>query len=497
MTRTVAWLVALRDMSQQPLLSIDRLSASGARRPRVLGDTAWTLIAVASNGLARIITVVIVGRASGVDLLGTLQTGLSIAQLLVLCLPTALGSAASKFIAQGRANPSQGTAGEVFHFLVKRLRLAVVTLGVASVVTSMTIFQGEFWIAIQVAALTCSLSWYSLTRGLLFGLGLATRSAFWDITTSVFTVALMAGLWVLGGLESFALVVLALAYAVFAAMNAPGAVAGSLSAERKNEIDRFCVAVVVGTFASTGFLQLTMIASRLVGGTEAAGLFAAALSFATPVSLLGASLSLVIFPEISGAMSRGDSRRVTDVVDQTFRTLLLAAVPVFVVVQYAAEPILRVVLGEDFSDASSVLVILVASVLLTTVSIPCVTALTSGGQQGVRASAMLSCCGLIAGLSSWIILIPLLGVEGVAMGFLFGSTVSAAGPILWAWRTKGQTWAVPVVSTLGTIILLTVIRTDAASGAVSSQVAAIVILCLGWSALQVPSIRRLVRQVRS
>lgn len=484
-------------MVRRPPIPQGRLQRVGARRQRILGDTAWTLIAVASNGVARIITVVMVGRASGVDLLGMFQTGLSIAQLLVLFLPTALGSAASKFIAQGRANPSQGDPGEVFHFLAKRLRLAIVTLGAAAVATSMTIVQGEFWIALQVALLTCSLSWYALTRGLLFGLGLATRSAFWDITTSVFTVALMAGLLVVGGLGGGALVVLSLAYAVFAAVNTPRRVHGSLCPERKREIDRFCAAVVVGTFASTGFLQLTMIASQIVGGVEAAGLFAAALTFATPVSLVGASLSLVIFPEISGALSRNDHRRVTAMVDQIFRGLLAAALPMFVVVQYAAEPILRVVMGRDFSGASSILVILVGSVLVTTVGIPCVTALTGGGQQGVRASAALSCFGLASGLCSWMVLVPLLHVDGVALGYLLGSAVTAAGPIVWAWRTKGQAWAVPVVSTLGAIVVLILIRADAQSGAGPGQLGATVVLCLGWAVLQAPSIRRLVRQVRS
>lgn len=474
---------------------LDFAEAPNAGRPGsgVVGAGVWTLVAVASNGVARLLTVVMVGRAGGVDVLGSFQTGLSVAQLLVLLLPTALGSAASKFVAQGRANPAVGDPNEVYRFLRKRLRLAIVVLGVGALAVWLAVEGRDTWGAVEVVVLTCVLSWYSLNRGLLFGLGLARRSAFWDITTSVCAVVLIAALVILADPQHGALLVVALTYALFAVVNTPRADPGSLSAARRSEVDRFCVAVVFGTLASTGFLQLTMIMSRVVGGTEAAGQFAAALNLATPVSLLGASLSLVIFPELSGAMSRGDRRRVNTLVDRAFRLLLVLTVPVLVVTQFAAEPVVRAVLGRDFSDASSVLVILMASVMLTTVGIPCVTALTSGGQRGVRASALLSCAGLAVGVTSWTLLVPALDVDGVAWGYLVGSLVTASGPIVWAWRTQQQRWALPVFSNGGAILALAAVHSDVLMAEEAGQATAVGLICLGWAALQVPSIRTMRR----
>lgn len=447
------------------------------------------MAAVASNGLARLVTVVMVGRASGVDSLGGFQTGLSIAQLMVLFLPTALGSAASKFVAQGRANPGEGDPGQVFHFLARRLWVVALVLSLAAAAVSVAVARGQLFSALEVAVLTWVLCWYSMIRGLLFGLGLARRSAFWDITTSVFTVALVAAILSLGELDHGAILAVAAAYALFAVMNTPSGASGGLSADRRSEIDRFCVAVVFGTLASTGFLQLTMIVSRVVGGIEAAGHFAAALNFATPVSLLGASLSLVMFPELAAALSKNDPRRVASMVDRAFRVLLALIVPVFVVTQFAAEPILRLVLGQGFADASVVLVILVAAVLVTTVGIPCVAALTSGSQRGVQGSALLSCAGLVLGVTSWAALVPALDVNGVAWGYLFGSGVIAAGHIGWAWRTQHQNWGVPITSTVGAVLALVLIRSHAGTDGSLVNIAGAGLVCLGWAAVQVPFTR--------
>lgn len=426
------------------------------RRGGVVGAGAWTMVAVASNGLARLTTVVIVGRASGVESLGTFQTGLSLAQLLVLLLPTALGNAASKFVAQGRSAPSGGEPGAVYRFLRTRLLITVIALCAASFVLWMVIVGRGTSGAAQVVVLTAALCWYSVNRGLLFGLGLARRSAFWDITTSMATVLLVAGLWLVDGLTHGALLAVAATYVVFAAVNQPVGVSGDLPPARRTEIDRFCIAAVLGTLASAGFLQVTMLMSRVVGGAAAAGEFAAALNLATPASLLGASLSLVVFPELAGALARNDRARVHTLVDRAFRILLAMVLPGIVVTHYLAAPVVRLMLGEDFSDASSVLIVLMTAVLVTTAAVPCVTALTGGGQRGVQASAALSIAGLGAGVASWAVLVPALDVDGVAWGYLVGSLVTASGPTIWAWRTQRQRWTMPTVSTVVGMVLVVV-----------------------------------------
>ena len=479
----------LRLLTGRPQLGVES-SASGQRRAGVVGAGAWTVVAVASNGLTRLITVVMVGRASGVEALGTFQTGLSTAQLLVLLLPTALGSAASKFVAQGRANPAGGEPGAVYRLLRTRLRGCAVVLSLASVVLWLAVTGRDAGSGVEVAALTAALCWYSVTRGLLFGLGMARRCAFWDITTSVVTVLLIAALWAVNGLQDGALLAVAATYAMFAIVNTPRGAVGTMPAARRREIDRFCLAVVFGTLASAGFLQLTMIVSRAAGGAAAAGHFAAALNLATPVSLLSVSLTLVIFPELSGALSRGDHARVSTLVDRAFRALLCLAVPVLTVVWFAAEPAVRVLLGGDFSAASPVLMILIATVLASTIASPCVTALTSGSQRGVWMSALLSAGGLTVGVASWIVLIPAVGANGVAWGFMLGSLVSAVGQTGWAWRTQRQRWALPVATTVIAVGLLVLVRSGAAGLSHAAAIAAALVICVVWAAVQAPSLVR-------
>ncbi len=479
----------LQGVARRPELHADDSSGPDSHNPGVVGAGMWTLVAVGSNGVSRLLTVMMVARASGVDSVGDFTTGLAIAQMMVLFLPTALGSAASKFLAQGRATPGDGHPAEVFRFIAGRLRLVALVLTLVAAAVTFIITGGQVFGAIQVAVLTWVLCWYSVVRGSLFGLGLARRSAFWDITTSVFTIALVAVILAMDQVDHGAILAVAAAYALFAVMNLPRGAVGLLSGERRKEIDRFCVAVLFGTLASTGFLQLTMIVSRVVGGREAAGYFGAALTFATPVSLLAASLSLVLFPELAAAFAKSDHVRVAMMVDRAFRVLMAITVPVFAVTQFLAEPVLSIFLGKDFAGASQILVILVAAVLLTTIGIPAVAALTSGNQRGVQASAIISGAGLVLGATSWTVLVPALAVNGVAWGYLFGSALIAAGPIGWAWRTQHQRWAVPVVSTVGAFLALVLIRPHSGTAVSMTDLVGAGAICLVWAVLQLISLR--------
>src|SRR5690606_36015248 len=97
----------------------------------------------------------------------------------------------------------------------------------------------------------------------------------------------------------------------------------TLSRTLRREIDHFVLFGLAGAVAVTGFLQLSMVVARLVDSDAQAGQYAAALSLATPASLLAGSMSLVLFPAMAESWGRGDLESFRRQGDEAMRLLVL------------------------------------------------------------------------------------------------------------------------------------------------------------------------------
>ena len=103
-------------------------------------------------------------------------------------------------------------------------------------------------------------------------------------------------------------------------------------------MDGFVLLAVVGTLASAGFLQLSNVLARAANSPHDAGLYAAALSLATPASLLSRSFGLVLFPSMSEAHGREDRASLRAQTDLGTRALVLVMVGVFGVIVMLSRP---------------------------------------------------------------------------------------------------------------------------------------------------------------
>jgi len=414
---------------------LDRPTQGSMARRGLLSMTG-----VATQGAVRFLTNVLVGRLGGPAVLGNVASAISTAQLLALLWPTTTGSAASKFIARARGKTDSDEGAAVASHLARRTIQAALFLAAVATPIWVLLDGGRVIDGAIVALLVVAYSGYSFTRGILFGSGQVARATAWDLMTGFLglvgiTVSLIAGV---RGLA--VLIPLAAAYCVYTLAGWPWGARGRPVASLRRELDQFVMLGVVGTLASAGFLQLSMIVARLSDGAANAGQYAAAMSLATPPSMLVGSLSLVLFPSMSEAWARNDLEAFRRQVDKATRMLIVVMVAVFGILVLSSELLVSVVWGEQYAQAADLVPILLTAVLATTLAVPSVSSLTSRTQRGMVTATVIGLVGMAIGVGIWAVLAPHLGVTGVAVGYLVGTLTIAGSTVTVSWRRDKQRW---------------------------------------------------------
>jgi putative peptidoglycan lipid II flippase len=395
---------------------------------------------VVLQSTSRFLTNLIIGRIGGPVVLGIVATAISTAQLLSLLWPTSTGSAASKFVARARGKQDFEEASAVAAHLGKRTLQSTLLLACVAIPAWMTLNRGDLTGGLYVAILVMGYSGYSFTRGLHFGSAQIPRATKWDLATS--TLGITGVLVVLQfGAQGLVLIMpLAAASLLFTIACWPWTTHGRLCPALRREVDGFVALATAGTLASAGFLQLSMIAARLVGGPGGAGQYAAALTLATPMSIVAGSLSLVLYPSMSQAFGRGDHASIRRQTDQATRLLAVVMVAIVGSLALCSRLVISLIWGTRFVAAGTLLPILLVAVLATTLGVPSSNSLTSQSQDGVFIATAASVLGLVIGATTWVLVAPQLSVFGVAIGYLAGTVTISSVALASTWRREQQRW---------------------------------------------------------
>jgi len=401
---------------------------------------ALGMAGVVLQGLSRFFTNLIIGRIGGPVVLGTVASAISTAQLFSLMWPTSTGAAASKFVARARGKQDSKEASAVAAHLGRRTLQTSLLLAFAAIPAWMALDGTDIMGGLGVAVLVLGYSGYSFTRGLHFGAAQIPRATKWDLTTSIlgFLGVLISLLLGVRGLPL--LMPLATASLIYTVACWPWGAQGPIDPVLRREMDVFVALATAGTLASGGFLQLSMLAARLVGGADGAGQYAAALALATPLSIVAGSLSLVLYPSMSEAFGRGDQDGVRRQTDQSTRLLAVVMVAVLGSLALCSRLVIQVIWGTRYADAVTLLPIFLVAILATTLGVPSVNSLTSRTQNGMFITISASVLGLVMGATAWVLFAPHHGLVGVAIGYLIGSVTTSGISFAAAWHRDKQRW---------------------------------------------------------
>jgi O-antigen/teichoic acid export membrane protein len=243
-------------------------------------------------------------------------------------------------------------------------------------------------------------------------------------------------------------------YTVFI-LGAQGAVRAEMRGEAtavddhdRREVVVYTALASAGTLASAGFLQATQLLAATFAAPRELAYFAAAVTLVSPMYFLPRALALALFPFLSEAHGAGNISVVRRHTDLGTRALLGVLTPFFVVGQLLAVEVVVTFGGTTYVEGAPVFQMLLLAAFVAVIQVPSVNALSSGAGLQLRTPVGWAVAGCLSGLGIVAVIGTPLGAIGVAVGYLAGTAITAAGPVIVVWRRYQMGWFGPITRSL-------------------------------------------------
>lgn len=168
-----------------------------------------------------------------------------------------------------------------------------------------------------------------------------------------------------------------------------------------------------------------------LAGAEQAGLYQAANQIVSVVVMGLVSINMPLQPKLAAAWANGSTQEVQQLVTQATRLAAAVALAGFLILLFSAEWVLRIY-GTSYIEAADALRILAFGQLVNAVSGPCGLVLAATGKQKLALYGVGAGLGVAAAVV--LVLVPLYGLVGAAVGGMSGLLVWNALLAYWAWR---------------------------------------------------------------
>ncbi|WP_104131999.1 lipopolysaccharide biosynthesis protein [Cryobacterium sp. M91] len=399
-------------------------------RSALASQAAVSTVGVLVLGLSRFGYSVLIGRFMGPGDLAHVSAWLALALILSLLWPTGAGNAASHFLAHARSLGH--TPVHSMRLILRTFWLSCVVMLAIGIPISILALGAELADVVVIAALIVSYSGYILARGIEVGLGRIERAAIWDVVAALATMTLLAVvLW--AGLSWALLWPITIGYAIFGIQTWLRAQHGHEGLRQESIVEPTSILKLtswnsLGLLASNGLIQFAMVYVFIVESPVKAGLFAAAMSLATPASMLSQAVTQVLIPRFSEWLA-------TDPAGTRRRYVLVLAgmaaglAAVFGAVTLASPLIVNVVFGSQYDGASTIMSMLLAGIFAFSIGLVATAYLLTSNR--VVSATVFSITGLAVGLGTMIVVTPLwTGTIAASIGVTVGYTVTALGVVV-------------------------------------------------------------------
>ncbi|WP_313354655.1 hypothetical protein [Microbacterium sp.] len=380
--------------------------------------TLQSTTGMAVQGLARFGYTLVIGRLSGPETLGEITAILSLSVYMGLLWPAGTSTAATRYYA------TSVFAAEGAHAIRRSWLLGTVVL--SALIVPVTLWMTEdLALAFTSAALMFSYSAYMFTRGELTGEDRLGWAAVADALSSALALTALL-VTTLFKLSWAMLLPLTLGYLLFAVLSRSRTKSKPADPALKREIFAFSWRTSVGMLVGGGLLPITIVFVRGFETPETAGLFAAALSLATPASMISLALNQVLIPHLA-RMNPTDRRvfhRRTFVLASAFFALVFGALAL------AAPLIVNFVYGPTYAGAEHPMRALLLGVyLFSAAAVPSALLLIDGRE---RVYARIWLISFIVGMTMMATLSPLVGEWGTLAGYVVGGGGGAVAICVYA-----------------------------------------------------------------
>jgi O-antigen/teichoic acid export membrane protein len=436
------------------IAAVARLFAGSEEEP-LLRATGLSLAGLVAFGGTRLAFSVVVGRTFGPTELGRVGVALSLVLLASLFASGGTAPAASKFAARSLAASRPHEAAGITALLGKWTILGTAAAVAVVAAASPWLLPGSSGAStFAVLTLLAAYAAYTFTKGILYGAGLIKQYAGLEIATAGLAL-LMTGIVVVVYRQPVLLPLIAgyASFSIVAWRLRPRSDSRVVDRPLRREARSFVRLAVLGTVASSGFLQLSMVFANASAAADEAGYYAAALSLIGPAYLVPRALSMALFPSMARSHGKGEKLIVAQKLDTSTRLLAIGTIPLFAAAVFLSGPIVQIFFGSRFTGGEYVLVLLLTATLVSILPIPSANSLSAGAPRYVGVSAWASAAGLVFGLAFWVLLARGSGVIPIAIGYLTGSLIQAGVPMAFAYKVYEVPWRT-LAARLGVAALL-------------------------------------------
>lgn len=421
-------------------------------RKGLLAGASLVLIGSIVQGLTRVALNLLAGRSLGPSEFGQLTLCLSIAQFAGLLWPTSLGQATSKYVSACTGPEDRAT---LLRYLARRSAGAALVTSVLAAFAWLLMANSSWTGALITALVSFAYGQYHFTRGALLGQQQFLRATYFELLLAITCLVSIAA--TLATAQTGLAYAACLGLGLIAYAFGRGRTARSptiVNMQTRSEIRSYILVATIGTVASSGFLQLSVVAASHWGGSVGVGLYGAALTVATPASIFATSLNSVLLPSLAAAHAQGEVKTLAAVTDRATRGINVLVISIFGGLVILADQVTTVLWGARFADSGPILRILLLAVMMTSCAVPCVTRLSATSTRSLALATRTSIIGVVIAIVLWVPLGHEYGALGIAWGYLIGASGTAITLYVACWRKDHQSWLQLTLRTGGALVIM-------------------------------------------
>ncbi|AZI57356.1 flippase [Nakamurella antarctica] len=194
------------------------------------------------------------------------------------------------------------------------------------------------------------------------------------------------------------------------------------SRERRSQILGFALPRTLSAGLEQSLLWLDLILVGALAGASAAGIYGGASRFIAAGLIVDTALRVVVSPQFSSLLHRGDIPGVQRLYGTAATWLVLFSTPIYIVLAIYAPTILGW-LGPGFAAGSHVLVILSVGAVITFAAGNIHSVLLMSGRSGW--AAFNKAIVLAVNVAGNLVLVPVMGIEGAALSWAASMMIDA------------------------------------------------------------------------
>ncbi len=411
-------------------------------KSRLFKNSFYTGLALIFIGLIPFTFNFLVGRTFGAATLGKINIIINFCLIITIFISNFFGSAGNKFLAEFRG--SKNLDNFIYTFKIIFFGSSAIL-----VLTGIILFFGWGYFSIKFSIPDNLLyliilyiffrTIYVLLRRTLYGMDLVKQYAQNEIFSAIimFIMIFYVSFYQLPNLLIHTYLISYLFFLIlgintllknFNHIKATMDKTNSFS--KKNVLKNFSkygLVSMIGTVASTGTGYISVIVTGIFSNHSDAGIYTAVLSIVSVLLFFPKLFIQVFLPEFSKLFGQGEKAKIVQIFKKTFSMLFLFSLIMCLLLFLFGEAILNL-FGEDFASGKTILVIIIPSIFIKMISIPCNAFLS--GTKYILIPNIGGIIIFVVSLVSWLLFIPKYNETGIAMGYSLGIIIGIGYQIL-------------------------------------------------------------------